>query len=188
MATPKNDKALEWGKLIVPILLPLLVGSEIWQYLAAPDKIKADTEAHVEAYALNKLEDRVDSLAKVLVNKEYAKGILTEATADVKGINGAAAKEYLGQVFKVADEAIANDSNWRHVQQPFIKELYKMRKALFMFRDYEPIIPLRRRVDAKDFFNSYEGLVPLFNRQGLVGYSLHGDNKYLQHLSTIEDR
>lgn len=121
-----DDKALTWVKVLLPFIIALM-GSEAWQYYAAPGKIKQDTSAHVDDLLVAKLERKLDSLSAELVSREYAKSALTSAVGEIKQLEGAAAKHYLTKVFSVADQAIKNDSAWRNVQLPYIKRLMNKR-------------------------------------------------------------
>lgn len=189
----ENNNSLEWGKLILPLLVTLLIGSEGWQYYAAPDKIKADTEAHVDNIAVHKLEKKIDSIAQSLVNKEYAKGILEEATAEIKGLNGLGAKSYLNDVFKVADEAIKNDSAWRYQQRPFILWLITNEEQLKHLFKYDYLAPMRNKETKKLEFNWLDGTYPITEKKvngGIIRKwrDSSDDQHSLISISNIKDR
>lgn len=175
---------LDLNKVVTYALIVLLGGSDIWQYIDFEDKIHRDTKVHSEVI----YDSRVDSLIKALNGKNYAQGMLEAGAMEFKDLPQLEARKYMTKLFEVADEAIKHDSAWRFVIRPFVYELYGFRKDLYLWRDYKPLIPLQHKETKVDYFNSYRGLVPMFKRSnGLVGYSIDGDNKIIQHLSNIQD-
>jgi hypothetical protein len=161
----KENTSLEWGKLILPILLPLLVGSEIWQYWSAPDKIKADTKSHVDQLLVQNLEKKLDSISYQLAKKEFAAKSLESAVSAIKGTNGVESNKYLMQVFHVADEAIKNDSVWRNRQRPFIEWLVQHEEDLQFVFDHKVLAPMVETSTDRLVFNWLDGLYPITEKQ-----------------------
>lgn len=125
MSETKNDRALNWLKVLVPVIV-MLLGSEGWQYYAAPGKIKDTTGEHVDKILVTNLSSKLDSIAFAMASKEFAKNSLEQATAEIKNLDGQQARKYLSKVFQLADRGLKNDSAWRYIQLPFIiKEMNK---------------------------------------------------------------
>lgn len=146
MTTPKESTPLQWGKLLVPVVV-LLVGGQGWQFYKTPDKIKEVTHETIDNVMLSKLDYKIDSIAKTLVSKEYAKNALNNAVSEIKQLDGLEAKRYLSKVFAVADEAIKNDSIWRNVQRPYIDQMTNKRFLC-------PVLDLKTN---KVYFQGIEG-------------------------------
>lgn len=114
-----NDRALAWVKVLVPVVV-ILLGGQTYTHLTTPEQIEVSTGKHVDKMLVANLDKKLDSVAVTIASKEYAKSSLEKATAQIKQMNGEQARNYLTKVFAVADEAIKNDSIWRHVQRPWI--------------------------------------------------------------------
>lgn len=185
------NSSLEWGKLIIPSLVTVLIASEGWQYFAAPGKIKQETSAHVDDLLVKNLERKLDSISIELAKKEFAAKSLEDAVSVIKGKNHIEANKYLMQVFEVADEAIKNDSNWRHVQRPFIDWLHANKEKLEFLVNNNLICPVEDQ-ENKLHFNWLDGLHAI-KKQNVNGGQLYfwrdqdDDKHYLQSISTIKD-
>lgn len=165
MTPEKENTSLEWGKLILPILLPLLVGSEIWQYWKAPSKIKEETSVHVDDILIKNLSKKLDSISFELAKKEFAARSLEDAVSVIKGTNGSESNKYLMKVFDVADEAIKNDSVWRNVQRPFIEWLVQNEDNLQFVFDHKILAPMQERSTNRLVFNWLDGIYPITERK-----------------------
>lgn len=175
---------LDLNKIITYVLILLLGGSETWQYFDFQDKIGRDTKKHSEVI----YDSRVDSLIKVLNGKNFAQGMLEAGAMEFKDLPKKEAREYMTKVFKVADEAIANDSVWRNVQRPFIDYLEDNRGPLEHLIEYQYLTPIKSRRDGLIYFNWIDGVYPVNERKGLVSWTdRNGDSKPLQSISNIKD-
>jgi len=179
-----EDKAFKWGKLLVPLIMTLLVGSEGWQYYAAPEKIKTESETHVNTA----VDKRIDSLIQVIGNAQFSKGVFNEGAKMYKGFDDKEAEVYLSKVFKLADEGLKNDSAWRYVQKPFILWLLKNKKALEFNIKYKVLGPMQDTETGKLEFNYIDGLHKITEHNGVKQWRDASDDKHLlQSISNITD-
>ena len=189
MTDQKKNDSLEWGKLILPLLVTLLIGSEGWQYWKAPSKIQEDTRVHSKT----EFNDNVDSLRKIIANEEFVKGVFSEGASRYKDLQGKALDKYLTNVFLLADKGLKNDSMWSNVQLPFLMYLIENRTQIDFIINNNILVPYEDKTTLKLEFNWVEGHYPITERNvsgGVIRAWRDGsdDQHTIQMISSIKDR
>lgn len=184
----RQDNNLDLNKIVTYALLALLGGGQGWVLWQTPEKIKQDAVIHTD----KRFEQRFDSLCRVLESKEYAKGMLESGAMDYKQMDNRQAREYLGKVFAIADEAIKNDSTWRYIQRPYVDYLYMNRHKIQEYLDRQYLVPFKS-VDDKLYFQWSDGVYPIKERNvngGVIRFwrDSKDDQHSLQSISSIKDR
>lgn len=176
---------LDLNKIITYLLIMLLGGSEAWQYFDFQDKIGRDSKKHTTEV----FDSRVDSLITALNGKNYAQGMLEAGAMEFKDLPQEQARVYMTKVFKVADEAIKNDSSWRYEQRPFLHYLMEHKQELEHLFTYDYLVPMRNKETDNLYFNWLDGIYPITDKDGVKSWRDRSDDKhYLQSISTIKDR
>jgi len=186
----KKDNVKFWMQVVVLPILVMLIGSEGWQYYAAPGKIQSDTEKHSKV----QFQVNYDSLRTVVANEAFVKGVFSGGVQKYKQLEGDEMDRYLFNVFKLADKGLKNDSIWSNEQLPFIKWLIANRTFLDHLFRYQHLVPMRDRETNNLEFNWIDGIYPITERRSSNGSIIRrwrdrsDDLHPIQSISNIQDQ